>query len=347
MKTKLLTFFLYLIAVELALPSMATHAQGAAANGQYGSGIVNAAGQWAQQIGTAGAQANRNTANQLFQQALADKAQGIATLNVGLLSQALTEAQQGIKADDQARHLAQTSLEALQSGNTSGQVDLSGKYGTSEEDMRDLANNSSPYLGAVQSAMSSFGIQVDHSSAVIKSPFGTFPIDASPDAMGSALGKIANALGYSANGVNAGIQSGLANANNIATKAMADAQAALGAGGAGRNPAATTGAAAAAPGAAGGTDKLNKEVAKGGAAKAGDASKVGASGLTAEQDMRAREAALAKSREELLRKMGSTSDSLGGRADNLFAIVHERYQEMRHQGQFNEYGQKMAYLPPH
>src|SRR5665213_1691055 len=238
MKTKLLYFIIYLLSVGIAFPSMTTHAQtpttyGAGPATQYGSGIVNSAGQWAQQVGTVGAQANRNTADQLFQQALQHTAQGIATLNVGLLSQALTEAQQGIKADDQARHFAQTSLQALQSGNAGGTVDLAGKYGTTEDQMRNLANTSSPYLPEVQSSMNSVGIQVNHDKAVINTPFGEFPMDAGPEDMSKAIGKVANALGFSANGAAAGVQAGLSNANSIAQKALADAQSA--AAGAGRN----------------------------------------------------------------------------------------------------------------
>ena len=149
MNKKMIYFILSLILVDLSLPGAQTFAEAPAS--PYGNGVVNAAGQWARAVGTEGARANRNTADQLFKQSLQHEAQGIATLNVGLLSQSLTEAKQGIKADDQARHFAQTALQALKSGNTAGNVDLSGKYATTEAEMRDLANNSSPYLPKVQS----------------------------------------------------------------------------------------------------------------------------------------------------------------------------------------------------
>jgi hypothetical protein len=325
----------------MALPSEMVHAQAPAS--QYGNGIVNAAGQWAQQVGTVGARANRNTADQLFQQALQHEAVGRATLNVGLLSQALTESQQGIKADDQARHFAQTSLQALKSGNSAGQVDLAGKYGTTEAEMQDLANNSSPYLPQVQSKMGGYGIKVDHDAAVIKTPFGTFPIDAGPADMAGAMGKIANALGFSASGVGAGVQSGLISANAIAAKAMADAKSAAANGG--RAIASDSAGAAG----AGGKDGLDKNAAAKDAKAASDAGvgrnaasgTAAATGLTAEQDLAAREAALNKSREEMLKATGTT-DAFGDKNSDLFGIVHARYQEIRREGGFNEYGQRMA-----
>jgi hypothetical protein len=316
---------------------------------QYGNGVVNAAGQWAQVVGTEGARANRNTADQLFKQSLQHEAQGIATLNVGLLSQALTESQQGMKADDQARHFAQTALQALKSGNTAGNVDLAGKYGTTEEEMRTLANTSSPYLPAVQAKLDGYGIKVDHDNAVIKTPFGTFPADASPSDIGKTLGKIAGSLGFSSDGISAGVQAAVANANSIAQKAYADAKALSAA--AGRSVAGVAGAES-------NTSAVDKNLGKEAVVAKGDAGKSDASsgkegasaGLTAEQDMLARTEAVNKAREEMMKKMGGTvADSLGARDTDLFGIVHERYQTMRRQGGFNEYGyspQEMAAAVP-
>jgi hypothetical protein len=325
------------------MPSTETYAQTptAAPKSQFGNGIVNSAGQWAQQIGTVGAQANRNTATQLFQQALQHEAQGIATLNVGLLSQSLTEAREGIKADDQSRHYAQTALQALQSGNAGGNVDLEGKYGTSQDDMRNLANSSSPLLPQVQSTMGGFGIQVNHDKSVINTPFGQFPIDAGPTDMARAIGQIAGHFGLSGDSAASGVAAGIANAQAIAAKALADAQSGVGAGG--HSVASDSGAA----GAAGKTDAVKDPKDAATAAKAGD--KVVAmkdlkdsSGLTAQEDMQQRMAALAKSRAEWMRKYGAGSDSIGGKDDSLYALVHNRYQEMRHQGGFNEYAPPSA-----
>ncbi|MGZ3723467.1 MAG: hypothetical protein ACXVA9_11080 [Bdellovibrionales bacterium] len=352
MMTKMIYLILYMVAIEMALPSIPVHAQtqSTAPKSQFGNGVVNSAGQWAQAVGTEGAQANRNTADQLFKQSLQHEAQGIATLNAGLLSRSLTEAQQGMKADDQARHFAQTALQALKSGNTAGNVDLAGKYGTTEDQMRNLANTSSPYLPAVQAKLDGYGIKVDHDNAVIKTPFGTFPVDATPDQISSTLGKIANGLGFSADGIGKGVNEALTSANDIASKAMADAK--LAAANAGRSIAAAASGTAA--DSANGSDKAGaKDAAGSGAADAAgknaDKNKGTAgtaTGLTAEQDMQARAEALNKSREELLKKMGSTPDMFGAKDTDLFGIVHARYQEMRRQGSFNEYGQRMAAALP-
>jgi hypothetical protein len=342
MITKLMFFFIYLFAVGMALPSIPVHSQTIGVKQQYGNGIVDSAGQFSQQIGTIGAQTNRNTADQLFQQALQHKAQGLATLNVGLLSQALTEAQQGIKADDQARHFAQTSLEALKSGETGGNVDLSGKYGTTQADMQNLANTSSPYLPEVQSSMNSFGIQVNHDKAVITTPFGEFPMDAGPTEMARTIAKIAPAFGLSGDAATAGVQAGLANANAIAQKALADAKAAANG---------TRGVASADSAAAGADGKIDPskdpKAASNKAAAAATKPAPANGGITAEQDMQMRAAALANSRAELLKKLGASADAIGGKDLSLYAIVHDRYQEMRHQGSFNEYGDRdMASVVP-
>src|SRR3954466_15705034 len=99
MNKQMIYFIVSLIMVELALPSAVVHSQtqSTAPKSQYGNGVVNSAGQWAQAVGTEGAQANRDAADRLFKQSLQHEAQGIATLNPGLLSRALTEAQQGMK----------------------------------------------------------------------------------------------------------------------------------------------------------------------------------------------------------------------------------------------------------
>lgn len=349
MGTKLLYFILHLIAVALAIPAALAYAQTYDANSKYGNGVVNSAGQWADQVGTVGAQANRNTADQLFKQALQHEAQGIATLNVGLLSQALTESQQGIKADDQARHLAQTSLQALKSGNTAGNVDLSGKYGTSEDAMRAIANSTSSYYPQVQSKLSGYGIKIDHDASVIKTPFGTFPINASPEDMAKAMAKVAGALGYSGD-VGAGVKAGLANANGIAKKAAADAQLSASKGSlAVASDTATSGDG----GASANSDESKGPDSGKTAAQAApkevklDPSKA-ATSLTAEQDMQARLTTINKQRAEMLAGMDGVKDLFGDRGMDLFKIVHDRYQEMRHQGSFNEYGgpERMAASVP-
>jgi len=350
MKAKWLTTLFYLLAIAVAMPSTETYAQTPTTyqqKSQFGDGVVNSAGQWAQQIGTVGAQANRNTANQLFQQALQHEAQGIATLNVGLLSQSLTEAREGIKADDQSRHFAQTALQALQSGNAGGNVDLEGKYGTSQDSMRNLANTSSSLLPEVQSKMNGFGIQVNHDKTLINTPFGQFPVDAGPEDMARAIGKIAGHFGLSGDSAAAGVAAGLANAQAIAAKALADAQAAAGANG-GRAVASDAAGKAGDAGAAKDAGKDSKDAAAG--AKAADKAVAAkdlkdSGGLTAQEDLQRRMADLAKSRAELAALYG-TKDSIGGKDDSLYGIVHNRYQEMRHQGAFNEYAPPSAPVPP-
>lgn len=346
MRTNLLSTLFYLIVVEMALPSFAAYAQSSGLPAsQYGNGVVNSAGQWAQQVGTVGARANRDAADQLFKNSLQHEAQGWSSFppNIGLLSQALTESQQGIKADDQARHFAQTSLQALKTGNTAGNVDLAGKYGSTEDDLRDLANHSSPYLPAVQAKLDGYGIKVDHDKDLIKTPFGQFPMNISPEDLAKEAGKIASSLGFSAASIGEGVSKAIAGAQEIGQRALAKAQAEANQG----RSVASTGA----DGSSGTASEAKSGGAAGdkatGIAKAGieAANKNPGAGTTAEQDLQARTLALSKSREEMALTMGNQSELLGDKRQNLFAIVHERYQELRHQGSFNEYGQRLAVYP--
>ena len=172
--------------------------------------------------------------------------------------------------------------------------------------------------------------------------------------MGNALGKIANGLGFSANGISAGIAAAVANAEGIATKALADAKAATGnvgraiASGDGSPPTnsenkdKSVSAQANAEGGAGGDEKNNLGVDGKNANGKNAGAMTGPVVLTAQEDMRIREEALKKSREAMLNAMGSTRDMFGSKDADLFGIVHARYQEMRRQGNFNEYGQRMA-----
>ena len=192
-----------------------------------GKGIVNAAGTYGHNIGTVGAGANRQAANNLFQQGLNDEAQGFATLNVGLLSKALTEGLSGVQADDQSRRFGQASMQALQSGGDSGNVVLS-KYGTSEDQIRDFANNSSPLMPSAQHEFDRFGIQVNHDKSLLQTPYGNFPLNTSIDDhvqdLAKIISSIAEAHGLSSKDVMSGIKSGLAARDAIAAKAMEDAQ---------------------------------------------------------------------------------------------------------------------------
>lgn len=307
----------------LALGSLEAGAQTYDANSKLGNGIVNAGGQWAGQVGAVGAAANRATADQLLSQSLQHEAQGFASVppNFGLLSQALTEARQGIKADDQARNFAQTSLQALGVGNTAGNVDLS-KYGTSQDQLRDLANNSSQYLPKVQSEMGKYGISVDHDAAVIKTPFGEYPMDPTPEQMAQAIEKGASYFGANASTLGDAVKTALANSQAVAQKALAQAQANAKAGGGSRNTASTV-------------DSKDKQAVtkKTAGPLTQKESPLQATGKPGDKnfDISARQLALAKSRAEMGGKIGMM-DNIGDARQSVFAIVHQQYERMRIDG---------------
>jgi hypothetical protein len=326
----LLSLCLSLLVLSVAFTS--AQAQTYNANSSYGNGIVNAGGQWAQQVGAVGAQANRNAANQLLQLSLQHEAQGFASFppNFGLLSQALTEARQGIKADDQAKHLAQTSLEAMQVGNTAGNVDLS-KYGTTQAQLQDLANNSSPYLSQVTSDMGKYGISVDHSTFVIKTPFGTVPADPTPDQMAAAIANGAKYFGANVSDLANAVRGALSESDAIAKKAMADAQA-----GSGAKARDVAGA-----GTGGDVDKSKDPKKEKTAAASATSAAKNAPELAAENDhnksfdMSERELALARSRAAMRDKLGLKADDIATSDLSLYGLVHQRYQELYVLGRFN------------
>jgi hypothetical protein len=310
-------------------PSLAVYAQTYNPNSSQGNGIVNSGGQWAGQIGAIGAAANRKAADQLLQQSLAHEAQGFSSFppNFGLLSQSLTEARQGIKADDQARHLAQTSLEALKTGDTAGTVDLQ-KYGTSESDLKDLANNSSKFLPQVQSDMGKYGISVDHDGSVIQTPFGKFSLDLSGPELASAINKGAGYFGANAQALGAAVQSALAESESIAKKALAEAQANA------NKRAGAAGDSSVAGGASGDATKDGKPSKEAAAGGRQPTSLTGEPKSKEEFDINARELELAKSRAALQGLTGTTS-AIGDGSLGLFAIVHQRYEQMKIFGRFN------------
>jgi hypothetical protein len=320
--------------------SSAVHADG------LGNGIVNASGRFGNEIGTIGANANRKAANNLFQQGLQDEAQGLATMNVGLMSKALTEGLSGVQADDQSRHFGQQAMKALNVGADSGNVIL-GKYGTSEDQIRDFANNSAQLMPTAQGEFDKFGIQVNHDQSLLKTPFGDYPLNTSIDDHAGDLAKIISTVaeehGLSSKDVVAGVQAGLATRNSIAQKAMDDAQ---------KEAAAAKAAAAAGAGntanvTASATGKMSDPKADASAAARGPASNKAPvifnvpSGNGKDFDMQQRLLSLNASRDEMRSRLGgeySTQALLGDRSDNLFAIVHEKYQQMRRAGHFNESG---------
>jgi hypothetical protein len=196
-----------------------------AQNSPFGAGLVTISGNYNYNTTTLGAVANRKTADQLYQQALADEAAGMASLNIPLLAKSLSEAQQGVQADDQSHHLAQSAYQGTNTGMNAGNYDFSQFNAMGVSDIKDMINTSSSYWPQVSAKLQSFGIGMTEDKQYITTPYGSFPMDASPDQLTQIMSQVAAHYGISSAGIQQGVQSGLATAQAISNKTLAEVQA--------------------------------------------------------------------------------------------------------------------------
>lgn len=189
-------------------------------------GITQISGEYANSTTTVGAVANRKTADQLYQQSLADERAAWASFppNVALLSKSLKEAQDGVKADDQSHSMAQEALHSNDTGTKSGLFNLSDYNAMGVDDINKMATSSSSLWPQVSSKLKGYGLSLTEDKQYMKSPFGTFPTDASPEQMAAAIKQIAQKFGMSAADVDKGIAAAQATAEAISQKALADAK---------------------------------------------------------------------------------------------------------------------------
>jgi hypothetical protein len=300
------------------------------------SDLIGTSGTYTRETGTRGAVANREIANQLYKQALADEKAAWSSFppNVSLLSKALNESKEGKLADDQAKEFARAAMHGINSGGRSGDFKLQDYGVISEKELNDLANGSSPYRGAVESKLGGYGMKLSSDKMSIQTPIGTLPINMAMDKLEGGLRKIAASMGYNPDDVSSGLRAAVATRDGIAGRVMADVNSRMGqpsGGGAGgaMDPASLAGNEGANAGEAG---KDAQGAGEGGAAGNGEAGFV--------QDDASRQAELQRNRDAFLRKMGAMDpESLGplhGPNDDLFRIVHVKYQSLRSEGVFNE-----------
>jgi|GEM_PF-3034002 len=189
-------------------------------------GINQISGQYANSTTTVGAVANRKTADQLYQQSLADERAAWSSFppNVALLSKSLKEAQDGVKADDQSHSMAQEALHSNDTGTKSGLFNLADYNAMGVDDINKMATSSSSLWPQVASKLKGYGLSLTEDKQYMKSPFGTFPTDASPEQMAAAIKQIAQKFGVSSAEVDKGIAQAQATAEAISQKAFAEAQ---------------------------------------------------------------------------------------------------------------------------
>jgi hypothetical protein len=300
------------------------------------SDLIGTSGTYTRETGTRGAVANREIANQLYKQALADEKTAWSSFppNVSLLAKALNESKEGKLADDQAKEFARAAMHGINSGGRSGDFKLQDYGVISEKELNDLANGSSPYRGAVESKLGGYGMKLSADKMSIQTPMGTLPINMAMDKLEGGLRKIAASMGYNPDDVSNGLRAAVAARDGIANRVMADVNAKMG-----QPSGSGTGSAMDPANLAGNEDGANK-------GEAGKDPQGGLEGALAGgeggfvQDDASRQAELQRNRDAFLRKMGEVDpESLGplhGPEDDLFRIVHIKYQSLRSEGVFNE-----------
>ncbi|MGE3682859.1 MAG: hypothetical protein AB7G93_14130 [Bdellovibrionales bacterium] len=327
----------FLIGV-LAFPTLPAQAQ---------SDLIGVAGQYTQELGARGAVTNRRVADELYRRALQDEAEAWKSFppNVSLLSRALTQSKEGKMADDQAKEFARAALHGNRTGHQAGELAQS-KYGAVDEStLRSLATGSSPYMPAVESKLGSYGLKLSPDKMSLSTPFGSLAVNMDMHKYEGLLRKAAETFGVSPDKVSNGIRSAIQTRDNLARQFAAENS--VPAGREGREGFATFASASDA-----------ESGSRGGAADASDSrfSPQG-SGAHVEPDQEPqseppddplweeKQKELETNRRQLASQLGirdardldvTVKSPLGRPKQNIFGMIHMRYQSLRQRGVFEE-----------
>ena len=279
------------------------------------------------------AQANRNLADQLYKQALQDHDRAWSSFppNVGLLSKALQESKDAKAADDQAKEFARGAMHSIHTGGNSGDFNLQ-KYGVlSEQQLSDLANKSSPYMPAAEKTLGKYGMQLTPDKMSIKTPLGTLPLDMSMNVLEKGLRGVASKLGYNPDDVSSGLRAGERARDAMAAKLMnkMDPINLARAGG-------ESGPAASAAGTALTGTEAKREAAPQMPAGTQATAAAGDGGAPVAES---RQEELQRNRKAFLERMGigeNNTEPLGASHQDIFKMIHFRYQALRSEGEFIE-----------
>lgn len=322
-------FFLSLVMVSGITPAVPAFAQ---------SNMIGTTGQFADDIGMKGAAANRQMADQLYQQALANEKAAWSTFppNVSLLSKALSQSKDGKKADDQAKEFARAALHGINSAQKSGDLKASQYSAVDEAKLRDLATNNSQYTGQVQNKLGGYGLKLDPDQMNLQTPMGKFPIGMADDQFEKTLRGVASMLGYDPGDVSKGLRDAIRSRDEMG-KAISKK---FDLNNSNRALAGPTGAPPAGSG-DGGRGLGDAAKAEEGASQAVSAAGNGANADDLNQNSAASQLDdYAKRRKAFLESMGVSADGdATARADrnaDIFVVVHLRYQSIRAAGEFIE-----------
>lgn len=279
------------------------------------------------------AQINRHLADQLYKQALQDhdKAWSSFPPNVGLLSKALQESKDAKAADDQAKEFARGAMHSIHTGGNSGDFNLQ-KYGVlSEQKLSDLANRSSPYMPAAEKTLGKYGMQLTPDKMSIKTPLGTLPLDMSMNVLEKGLRGIASKLGYNPEDVTSGLRAGEKARDAMAAKLMNNIENGSAARTAVEGPVGI-GPRQLEPSGADAKREERPLAMSGEPTESNPADQSVAGGESRQEELQ-------RKREAFLERMGlglAGAEPLGASQQDIFKMIHLRYQALRTEGKFIE-----------
>jgi hypothetical protein len=290
-------------------------------------GLNKLGGQSAESVTTIGAVANRKTSDALYQQALADEKAAWASFppDAGLLSKALKEAQDGVKADDQSHSMAQEAIHSTETGTNSGHYNAADYNAMGVDDITKMATTSSSLWPQVSAKLKGYGMKLTEDKQLLQTPFGDFPTNAALDEMAAVLKNTAGKFGVSAATIDQGLAAAQANTDAISRKATAEAKAKMAAIDRSKAKAADKDKDGSEGSDKNDPDGKNKREVAGGKNGAG----MGAKG-DVDWDERARE--VNEFRERLQEEDGV--EPIWGKDDDIFKRMHEHYVALDKQNVF-------------
>lgn len=296
--------------------------------------IIGRAGDLGYETGTRGAVANRRVADELYRQALENERRAWQSTppNVSLLSQALQQSKDAKAADDQAKEMARAALHAANTGSKSGDF-INSRYGMiSEAKLKELSNTNSPYQSKVEKTLGGYGLKLSADKMVLQTPFGKFAVNAEDSTLLRAASSVAKSLGYNPTDVAKGQRDAIAARDAVAKKTVTEVDRELAERGGQRQLASVPVATASeASSTAVQSDPLIGSQAGAQAVKNFDGSTTAAVSKTlneAEQDV-------LQQRKAMSRALGLDEiDALGRSTQDIFQMIHSRYQRLEAQGSF-------------
>jgi hypothetical protein len=306
--------------------------------------LTGAIGDYGFQTGSRGAVVNRRLADQLYKQSLEDEKNAWKSFppNVSLLSRALAYSKDGKTADDQAKEFARAALHGMVSGNQSGPFDAASHGIVSVDELKNLAEKNSPYQKQVENKLNSYGgMHLDADKMVLKTPVGDFSVNISREAMETGMRAFATLTGYNPDDVTKGIQDAARLRDQLAAETMkqVDAELAAKAKAAGQTPEQKTAADAENPGAEAQSGQAQPEGARDPATAV---AALDPATLANESDWDAKQREFQMHQAAIARSLGmqvqsvENKDPLGSPNQNLFQMIHDKYQAMRGDGVFLE-----------